>query len=169
MELRVLSPDVDTTHRLAGELASLLRPGDVLCLEGDLGAGKTAFVAGLARALGVTDEVVSPTFTLENRYAVPPDREMAELVHCDLYRPGDDARRDLLPSMLEARDEGCLLAVEWAGPVQDWLQPYLVLNIRVVGEADTVPAPPRELVLRDVPEGWPRAQELQRRWREIEG
>lgn len=169
MEYRVLSPDLETTYLFAQELAGLLCPGDVLCLEGDLGAGKTAFVAGLARALGVTDDVVSPTFTLENRYAVPLEHGLRELVHCDLYRPGEDARRDLLPTMLEARDEGCLLAVEWADAVQDWLQPYLVLSIRVVGEADAGSTPPRELVLRDVPDGWPRAEELRRRWRKIGG
>ena len=164
LDLRVLSPDLAATHRRAAELATLLRPGDVLCLAGDLGAGKTAFVEGLARALGVVEDVVSPTFTLENRYPVPGGGALSRLVHCDLYRPGDDARRDLLPSMLEAREQGALLAIEWADPVEAWLQPYLALGIRVLSEEGGRGEPVRELRLRDVPEGWPRAEELRRRW-----
>ncbi len=69
------------TQALAGRLAAELPPGAVLCLHGDLGAGKTCFVQGLARALGVRRPVGSPTFTLINEY-----KGAKPLAHIDLYR-----------------------------------------------------------------------------------
>ena len=69
------------TQALAGRLAAEMPPGAVLCLHGDLGAGKTCFVQGLARALGVRRPVGSPTFTLINEYKGPKP-----LAHIDLYR-----------------------------------------------------------------------------------
>jgi tRNA threonylcarbamoyladenosine biosynthesis protein TsaE len=71
----------EETLELAARVGSILRPGDVVALSGDLGVGKTVFAKGIARGLGVVDEVVSPTFTLVREYdaAVP-------LVHVDVYR-----------------------------------------------------------------------------------
>lgn len=69
------------TQALAGRLAAEMPPGAVLCLHGDLGAGKTCFVQGLARALGVRRPVGSPTFTLINEY-----KGKKPLAHIDLYR-----------------------------------------------------------------------------------
>jgi len=162
--VRVESPAQTTA--LAEALAPLLRPGDVLCLDGELGAGKTAFVRALAGWFGAGEEITSPTFTLENRHRFEPRGAASplSLVHCDLYRPGEDARRDLLPSMLEARDEGSLLAIEWADPVRDWLTPYLQITIRL--RSADVPVR-REFTLHPVPDGWPRMEELAARWREV--
>ena len=69
------------TEQLAERLAPLLRPGTVIAFDGDLGAGKTAFTRGLARGLGITDRVTSPTYTIVNEYdgKVP-------LFHFDMYR-----------------------------------------------------------------------------------
>ena len=74
---------VEETWQLAAELARELKPGDVLCLEGDLGAGKTTFTQGLAHALGVPGRVTSPTFCIVQEHA----GEKTLLVHMDLYRP----------------------------------------------------------------------------------
>ena len=74
----------DATEELAGEFARSLAPGAIVLVSGDLGAGKTTFVRGAARALGVTGPVTSPTFTIGQRYAgdVP-------VSHLDLYRLAD--------------------------------------------------------------------------------
>lgn len=157
---------LEQTAALAAALAPLLRTGDAICLDGQLGAGKTAFVKALADCFGVGDEINSPTFTLENRHPLP-DREGGGprmLVHCDLYRPGEDARRDLLPAMLEARDEGALLAVEWADPVRDWLTPYLQVTVRLHSGEGVVG---RDFTLHAVPDGWPPMDGLAGRWSQI--
>jgi tRNA threonylcarbamoyladenosine biosynthesis protein TsaE len=105
-------PDLDATGRIARALAPLLRVGDVIALEGDLGAGKTAFARLLIQALGVEDEVPSPTFTLVQTYPVE-GRDFEAVWHFDLYRieiPGDV---DEL-GMDEAFDTGVTL-IEWPG------------------------------------------------------
>ncbi|RKZ17662.1 tRNA (adenosine(37)-N6)-threonylcarbamoyltransferase complex ATPase subunit type 1 TsaE [bacterium] len=152
------------TALLAAALSLHVCPGMVICLEGQLGAGKTAFVSALGDALGVDAEVRSPTFTLENRYPLRPVAAGGPelLVHSDLYRPGEDARRDLLLSLLEARDEGALIAIEWADPVKDWLTPYLLLTIELAEGTQA-----RRFTLDTVPDGWPAMQELARAWSAI--
>ncbi len=88
MELRGLP----ATQRLAESVAAVVRPGDVLGLDGDLGAGKTTFVRYLARALGVTTPVTSPTFTLANTYeASSPGIFPLIIHHIDAYRLEGDA------------------------------------------------------------------------------
>jgi len=72
------------THAIAAVLAALARPGDIIVLAGDMGAGKTAFAQGFGRALGITEAITSPTFTLVHSYPVP-GRRLA-LHHADLYR-----------------------------------------------------------------------------------
>ncbi|HET9094613.1 MAG TPA: tRNA (adenosine(37)-N6)-threonylcarbamoyltransferase complex ATPase subunit type 1 TsaE [Solirubrobacteraceae bacterium] len=90
------------TERFGAELAGRLSPGDVVLLDGELGAGKTTLVRGAARALGVTDPVTSPTFTIGQRYrAAPP---VAYVSHVDLYR------------LASLRDEDPDLLADYIGP-----------------------------------------------------
>ena len=95
------------TEALAAELAATLRPGDVVLVAGDLGAGKTTFVRGAARALGVTDAVTSPTFTLAQRYA-----GAAPVAHLDLYRLKDLDEEDRASVEAELAPEA-IAFVEW--------------------------------------------------------
>jgi len=99
----------DETAAVGRDLAATLSAGSVLLLFGDLGAGKTAFVRGLAEGLGVhRDEVSSPTFTLVQEYR----GGRLPLFHVDLYRL-DDAR-EIDDLGLEEIAEGGVLAIEWA-------------------------------------------------------
>ena len=94
------------TEAAAERLAGRLRPGDLLLLEGPLGAGKTTFVRGLARGLGVEGSVQSPTFQLLRRHAGSP-----ALVHVDLYRLAETA--ELADLGLEEQLEDAVVVIEW--------------------------------------------------------
>lgn len=97
------------TREIAATFAATLQPGAVLLLSGDLGAGKTAFVKGLAEGLGVSaDEVTSPTFTLVHEYR----GGRLPLIHVDLYRL-DRADLDEIGLDQDLADRG-VIAVEWA-------------------------------------------------------
>ena len=98
---------VEETWELAKKLAAELKPGDIVCLEGDLGAGKTTFTQGLAAALGVLGRVTSPTFCIVQEHRGP-----SLLVHMDLYRlHGED---DVIAIGWEDYlAEGAILVVEW--------------------------------------------------------
>ena len=108
----------EETQALAARLAADLPTGAVICLHGDLGAGKTCFVQGLARGIGVRRPVGSPTFTLINEY-----RGARGLAHIDLYRirGAADAFGLGLEDYLEHFDG--IVAIEWAERLGDWLPP----------------------------------------------
>jgi tRNA threonylcarbamoyladenosine biosynthesis protein TsaE len=113
----------DQTKTLAAALAELARPGDLLLLAGDLGAGKTAFTQGYGAALGIDDLITSPTFTLVNSY-----EGRLELNHLDVYRLDALAEvADLgVPEML---DDGGVTVIEWGDAVSPAL-PADYLEIR---------------------------------------
>jgi tRNA threonylcarbamoyladenosine biosynthesis protein TsaE len=92
MTLETTSPD--ETERAGARLADRLRPGDVVLVSGELGSGKTTFVRGACRALGVDGPVTSPTFTIGQVHAGSP-----EVAHVDLYRLGSLAGED--PALLD--------------------------------------------------------------------
>ena len=103
-----LSHNETETEALGASLAARLRPGDVVAYLGDLGAGKTAFTRGLARGLGYTGRVTSPTFTIVNEYEGP-----MPLFHFDLYRLGGE--EDLFDIGWEDYlHRGGICAVEWS-------------------------------------------------------
>ena len=116
MSCTITSASPETTRQLGQKLGALLQPGDLVCLQGDLGAGKTTFVQGIAAGWGTRDEVSSPTFVLVNIYRGAPVVEPVEtnderLFHLDTYRIESDAEAEELDldSMLV---QGPLL-IEW--------------------------------------------------------
>ncbi len=114
----------DETKELAAALAELARPGDLLLLVGDLGAGKTAFTQGFGAALGIDELITSPTFTLVNTYV-----GRLELNHLDVYRLGDLAEFEDL-GMGEMLDDGSVTVIEWGDAVAPAL-PSDFLEIRI--------------------------------------
>ena len=104
------------TEALGARLAAALGPGDVVAVEGELGAGKTTFIRGACRALGVEQPVSSPTFTIGHRYAAP-----IPVAHLDLYRVrglGAEEWGDLEPYF-----DGTIAFVEWPEHAGAWLPP----------------------------------------------
>jgi tRNA threonylcarbamoyladenosine biosynthesis protein TsaE len=112
----------------------MLEPGDLLILSGDLGAGKTFLVRAVARGLGVTGRVTSPTFTLVQEYAT----ERGILAHVDLYRVlGDKLPQELERlGLRERRGEGAMLLVEWGDAALEALggPPVRRVSLGIAGE-----------------------------------
>jgi tRNA threonylcarbamoyladenosine biosynthesis protein TsaE len=112
----VTTSSAEESHALAEEFARALPADTTLALHGDLGVGKTTFVQGLARGLGVTDPVTSPTFNIFTLYQGAGRR----LVHMDAYRLENDRQLDAL--MLEDFLVGpWILAVEWPEKIAAWI------------------------------------------------
>jgi tRNA threonylcarbamoyladenosine biosynthesis protein TsaE len=120
----------EETQALARELAPTLRTGDVLLLSGDLGAGKTTFVRGLAEGLGIDPaEVSSPTFTLVHEYR----GGRLTLYHADLYRLDGAATDDLGLDETGVRDG--VLAIEWPDRLTHHLTGARLIRLEVVGDS----------------------------------
>jgi tRNA threonylcarbamoyladenosine biosynthesis protein TsaE len=136
---------VDDTRALAAEVAALARPGDLILLAGDLGAGKTSFVQGFGRALGVEEPITSPTFVIVRSYegAFP-------VIHIDVYRL--DHLQELVDlGVGELLDQGGVTLVEWGDVVAPTL-PADFLEVRIeLGEGEEE----RTILLRSVGPSWP--------------
>jgi hypothetical protein len=120
-------PDLDATTRLGAGIAGALRPGDAVALWGDLGAGKTTLARAILRALGVAEDVPSPTFTLVQSYDTQP-----RIAHYDLYRLKQAREMEEL-GFDDALAEGAVL-VEWPDRAPEVLPPD-ALHVRL-GVAD---------------------------------
>lgn len=104
------------TEALGARLAAALAPGDVVAVAGELGAGKTTFVRGACRALGVEQAVSSPTYTIGHRYAAP-----VPVAHLDLYRVRGLGAEEW--GNLEPYFDGTIAFVEWPEHAGAWLPP----------------------------------------------
>jgi tRNA threonylcarbamoyladenosine biosynthesis protein TsaE len=130
LQLRVSS--LDGTHAVAAALADLSREGDVILLAGDLGSGKTAFAQGFGRALGVTEPITSPTFTLVHSY----DTGGATLHHADLYRL-DQLSEVADLALGELAEYHGIVLVEWGDVAESTFGDHLVVRLAAVDdEAD---------------------------------
>lgn len=111
MELSVVCPEEADTLAVAGRLAAEVQPGDVVVLKGGLGSGKTRFASGLATALGVEEQVVSPSFILMREYR----SGFLPVIHVDVYRLGSINEFDDLDVFERAADG--VLVIEWGDAV----------------------------------------------------
>lgn len=126
----VKSHSPEETWALAAELAEQLGPGAVMALHGDLGAGKTCFVQGLAAALGIDEPITSPTYTLIGEY-----EGRLPLHHIDLYRlSGPEEALGL--GIEEYFDADGITAIEWAERAEGLLPPDLI-HIQIVADETT--------------------------------
>ncbi len=133
------SPSEDDTAAIARDLAGNLAPGDLVLLYGDLGAGKTAFVRGLAEGLGADpDDVSSPTFTIMQEY-----RGRILLRHLDLYRI--ESLEEVVELDLEEASAGAVVAVEWAERLGTAPPGAWTVHLRVVDDTT------REIVIAGPP------------------
>ena len=134
--LQVRSDSLATTHAIAAELAHLARAGDVIVLAGEMGAGKTAFAQGFGRALGVTEPITSPTFTLVHSY---PCTGKLTLHHADLYRLDHTAEvADL--ALAELAEFGGIVLVEWGDVVAGAFADHLEVRLTFLDDADDLDA-----------------------------
>jgi tRNA threonylcarbamoyladenosine biosynthesis protein TsaE len=124
MEQSFHSSGPDQTKEIAALLALRLRPGDVVAMEGGLGAGKSEFVKGLAAALGSPDDVTSPTYTILHCYS-----GKYEIRHFDLYRMegGEDLQS---VGFFDALDGSGIVVIEWSERAK-WALPENHLTVRI--------------------------------------
>ena len=116
MELAIRAATAEDTRDVGAALAGVLRSHDVVVLTGELGAGKTTFVQGIARGLGATEHVASPTFTLVREYV----SGRVPVAHVDLYRL--EREQDVIDLALDELEDGeRVLLVEWGDPVAELL------------------------------------------------
>ena len=127
MEFITNSPE--ETEKIGAALGKILKPGTILAYEGDLGAGKTAFTRGLARGLGATDMVTSPTYTIVNEYL----SGRMPLFHFDMYRlASSDDLWDI--GWEDYLDRGGVCAVEWSENAADAMEDAIRVCIEKIGD-----------------------------------
>ena len=124
----------EETFNLGAQVGAGLAGGEVILLDGPLGAGKTVFVKGVASALGIdTDEVTSPSFTLVNRYG----EGRLTLYHLDLYRLNEGASAAHAVDLDELlTDERAVVVIEWAERMGRYPLPPPVLHVSIAGDGD---------------------------------
>ena len=141
-----ITTNSDTQTRLvAQKIGGLLRGGEVLELVGDVGAGKTTFVKGLAKGLGIGEDVQSPTFTISRVY---DGRDDLQLAHYDFYRLNDAG---IMQAELAevVRDPKTVTVIEWAAIVEGVL-PESRITIEFIATSDEE----RQLTITNAPQEW---------------
>jgi tRNA threonylcarbamoyladenosine biosynthesis protein TsaE len=154
MQIELRAERAEDTRAIGEALAPFLRAGDTLALTGDLGAGKTTFTQGLARGLGFSGPVVSPTFTLVREYR----GGRLAVVHADVYRL--ERVQDVIDLGLDdtLAEGDAVLVVEWGDAVEALLpKGHVVLELTIDADSDA-----RRIVLRDSGAGW------HERWERLE-
>ena len=127
MEYKFVSKSIEDTLELAENMESEKFPGMIICLNGELGSGKTVFVKGFAKALGINETITSPTFNLVKEY-----NGEAKLYHMDVYRLDKDSN-DI--GIEDYFSKGGVTLIEWSDIITDILpDERLQINIKVISE-----------------------------------
>ena len=127
--MKFLTNSPAETEAVGAALGNIIKPGTVIAYRGDLGAGKTAFTRGLARGLGSSEMVTSPTYTIVNEYL----GGRMPLFHFDMYRlASSDDLWDI--GWEDYLDRNGVCAVEWSENVEDALEDPIIITIEKLGE-----------------------------------
>ena len=116
----IIAKTPEECMNIGEKISSKLKPGDILSLEGELGAGKTTFVKGILKGLNYKYEVTSPTFTLINEYETD-----VKVIHIDFYRENDTKRWEVI-GLDEYLYSDSIVILEWGNLVKDLLPDYMI-------------------------------------------
>jgi tRNA threonylcarbamoyladenosine biosynthesis protein TsaE len=148
----LVAPSLAATHAVAAAVAGCCRAGDIVVLAGEMGSGKTAFAQGFGRALGVTEPITSPTFTLVQTYETPNGL----LHHADVYRL-DQLHEVADLALGELAEFRGVVLVEWGDVVSAVLGEHLGVRLELVAEpdgTDAVAADSRRITITPSGRSW---------------
>ena len=126
--MKIISKNVEQTYNLASKLAKHIKGGDIILLNGDLGAGKTTFVKGFAKEIGVKIPVTSPTFNLLKTY----ETDKYTLVHVDAYR----LEGGCFDELYDYANEDNVIFIEWSNCLadQELIEQHLAIDIKYISK-----------------------------------
>jgi len=114
MNYEIVTTSAEETQKFAGEFAQKIKPGDIITLSGELGAGKTTFVQGFAQGLGITQRIISPTFIIMRTYSISnPKSLISNFYHIDLYRTVSEKDLEGLGLKDIFADPFAITVIEW--------------------------------------------------------
>ena len=148
MYLEVQSLSSEDTYALGKKLGKVLQGGDVLCLLGDLGAGKTVLAKGIGEALGVKEPMTSPTFTFQIEYSAISQDKPVRLIHMDLYRLRYPEEVEII-GVEDAFQVDVICLIEWPQIAEDIL-PENALKVQIEGAGESN----RKIVLKSHSQTW---------------
>lgn len=134
MRLEVQSISSEDTYALGQKLGKVLQGGDVLCLIGDLGAGKTVLAKGIGEALGIREPMTSPTFTFQIEYSAIAQAKPVRLIHMDLYRLRNPEEVEII-GVEDNFQEDAICLIEWP-QIAEAILPEDALEVRIEGSGE---------------------------------
>src|SRR5689334_12985517 len=120
MQESIITNDFEETQMLGEELAKKIQ-GNILALHGDLGAGKTTFLQGFAKGLGIKKQIISPTFIIMRTYEIAGDDRFKQFYHVDLYRIESEHDVEGLGLLEIMKDPENIVAIEWPEKIENLL------------------------------------------------
>jgi tRNA threonylcarbamoyladenosine biosynthesis protein TsaE len=127
--MKITCQNLEETMALAAKIAPQLKGGDILALSGDLGSGKTSFTKGLAKKIGIKDEIKSPTFTLMNVYKTH-NNSIKRFVHIDTYRLENENQLIEIGAEDYLGDKNTVSIIEWPEKITELLKNKKVTEIK---------------------------------------